>query len=168
MSTNVDEKNNVKDFEDGFIRNLGNGKLAAQNLKGLFHSVAKSRDTTVLVRAIVRAKEKNDDGAVAAIKMVTGQLFPKATFKSPKGKAPSIIIKGIEADMDALKRLDDAVEKNLSIRHAAFRKAIVVKAQEEEKEFDPKAKAERVAKGLTKAQITALIASLQEEAKSAK
>lgn len=118
--------NDIMKVEGDFFRNLGNGVKAGDFLYQMVQSVVSSRDTTVLVRAMDRAKNKKQDAQAArTIAMVAGQVWPKAKVTKDKNGYPRITIKGIEADPNALERVKEAVDKGLSIRHTAFRKTVV-------------------------------------------
>lgn len=137
-NTNTTENSAVNDI-DGvkaqFIRSLGNGVKAGEYLQQLILSVVKSRDTTILVKAITGALEKNDDQAARTIRMVAGQVWPKARVTTKPGKPVSIKISGITEDQEALNRLADATERGLSIRHQTYRNTI---APKEDKLFEAK------------------------------
>lgn len=153
-------ENDIKKTETAFFGALGNGVKAAEHLQTLTLAVVSSRDTTILTRQMQRAEsEKNDTGASAAIRKVIAAVFVGAKIKKDKKTGGySVSIKGVQADADALKRLEQAVEKNLSIRHAAFGK--LLKGETDKPEFDVKAWAERTAKARPD-QLEAMIAALQ-------
>lgn len=155
------QPNNMQTVLDRFIKNLGSGVSCGTDLSVLMHDVANTRDTTVVARAIYRAEKKSDDQAASTVKLVTGQVFPGAKITKNEGKPPTIKIKGIEADTDALERIKGAAERKLSIRHATYRKAVKPPVEEaEEKPFDAKAWAER-AKKAHPGEVEAMIAALQ-------
>ena len=118
--------NNIDTIGSSFFRNLGDGVKAASNLQEMVLSVVKSRDTTILSRAMYRAeKEKNDTNASGAIRVVVGEVYPDAKLHKNKETGEyKITIKGCEADTSALERLATVVEKGLSLRHATFRKTM--------------------------------------------
>ena len=160
-------QNDIMKIETSFFQSLGNGVKACNLLAQMVHSVVQSRDTTVLTRAINRAAtDKQDEQAARAIRMVAGQVWPKAKIGKAKDGTLSIKIKGIEADQEALARLDSAVERQLSIRHAAFRKAIMPE-QEEEQAFDYQKAAAAFVKRHGAANVDKMIAALQAAAKAA-
>lgn len=154
-------QNDIEAIEDKFVSSLGAGKSAARHLLALVEAVVSSRDTTIISRAAYRAEGKGDKQAAGILKFVTGQVFPGAKYSAPKEGAPKITIKGITADTAAVDRFRKAVEKNLSIRHSAFREAIKAETDTVEKEFDPKAWAERTIKAKGKDNLEAMIAALQ-------
>ena len=117
--------NDVNAVEKKFFSSLGNGVNAGAALFDLVQSVVSSRDTTILTRQIKRAEqEKKDAQAAGAIRLVTKAVFPGAKVAKDKNGQTTIKIKGVEADQEALARFQQAVEKKLSIRHAAFRKTV--------------------------------------------
>lgn len=134
--TTQTQVNDIKSVENNFINGLGSGVSAAGHLATLMESVSVSRDTTVIARVLSRAENKGDTAAGSVIRFVTGQVFPGAKIvkaKDSKG-VPTLKIKGIEADAEAIARLKDAVERKLSIRHSTFRK--VVKGTNTEAKFE--------------------------------
>lgn len=164
--TNANENtvvaNNVEAIESAFYRALGNGKLAASHMRDLVASVVSSRDTTIIAKAMYRAKEKNDDKAASVLSLAMRETFPGLKITKDKNGKFSLKIKGIAADDKAIKRLDDAVNSGLSIRGDGFRKAIQgEKAEDASKDFDAKAWAERAIKAQGDANIDAMIAALQ-------
>lgn len=157
--------NDILAVEKKFYSSLGDGAKAGVYLKDMVLSVVDSRDTTVLSRAIQRAEDnKADTQAVKAIRTVVSQVWPKAKVsRNNVTNRLSIIIKGIDADQDALARLKAATEceKPLSIRGTAFLKTIKGTHDAEEKDFDPKKMAEGWFKRHDHEQLEAYIAALQ-------
>ena len=146
--------NDIFAVEKKFYASLGNGIAAGEHLFNMIQSVVSSRDTTVLTRAISRAEnDKSDKLAGAAIRLVIGQVWPKAKIAKTKAGDLSIKIKGIDADVEAIARFKDAVERKLSIRNAAFRKAIKADAGET-KEREPIAVVKSGIKAAKKAHMT--------------
>lgn len=157
MTGNV---NDIRNVENNFVNSLGNGKKAVEHLASLMGAVVSSRDTTIITRIMRRAHTKDDTGAISAIRLTVGQVFPGANLKLDKKTGEyTLKIKGVSADDDAMKRLNEAVERGLSLRHATFRSLIKADVKEE-KPFDPKAWAERTTKAHPD-QIEAMIAALQ-------
>lgn len=143
------QENDIAAIETKFFKALGSGTGATEHLATMIHSVVSSRDTTVLSRAINRAQSKGDTAAAGVVRFVVGEVWPGSKITMGKKKnMPTITIKGVEADKDALKRLDTAAEKKLSIRHATFRKTVKAPTAEtdENPEWDIKAWADRVVK----------------------
>lgn len=153
--------NNVEAIETAFYRALGNGKLAASHMRDLIKSVVSSRDTTIIAKAIYRAKEKSDDKAASVLSTVTREVFPDAKITKDKSGKFSIKIKGIAANEKAIERLNDAVNSGLSIRGATFLKAVKGEKEKTETQFDAKAWAERAIKAQGDENIDAMIAALQ-------
>jgi len=154
--------NNIETVSGNFFRNLGNGVKAASNLQDMVLSVVKSRDTTVLSKAMYRAeKEKNDTNASGAIRVVVGEVYPDAKLHKNKETGEyKITIKGCEADADALTRLATVVEKGLSLRHATFRKTM--KGDVDKPAFNPiDAAAKFVKSHKNPAEVIAYIHALQ-------
>ncbi len=130
----MEHVNNIKTVENKFIQSLGSGVSAGEHLLTLMQNVVTSRDTPIIARVWERAAKKGDSDVVSVLRLVTGAIFPGAKLvKNKDSERPTIKIKGVEADMDALARLEKAVEKKLSLRHQTFRK--LVKGVEPEKEF---------------------------------
>lgn len=163
MSTenNAAIANNVEAIESKFYTALGNGKIAASHMRDLLVSVVSSRDTTIIAKAIKRAKEKGDDKAAQVLSLATREVFPNAKISKDKAGKFSIKIKGIEASKPALERLEKAVADKLSIRGATFAKAIKGETVKEEKPFDAIAWAERALKAQGDENLDAMIAALQ-------
>ena len=154
--------NNIETVSGNFFRNLGNGVKAASDLQEMVLSVVKSRDTTVLSKAMYRAeKEKNDTNASGAIRIVVGEVYPDAKLHKNKETGEyKITIKGCEADANALTRLATVVEKGLSLRHATFRKTM--KGDVEKPAFDAIKAAESFIKAhKNPAEVIAYIHALQ-------
>jgi len=154
--------NNIETVGVNFFRNLGDGVKAAANLQEMVLSVVKSRDTTVLSKAMYRAeKEKNDTNASGAIRIVVGEVYPDAKLHKNKETGEyKITIKGCEADTNALTRLATVVEKGLSLRHATFRKTM--KGDVEKPAFDAIKAAESFIKAhKNPAEVIAYIHALQ-------
>lgn len=155
--------NNVETIESAFYRALGNGKLAATHMRDLIVSVVSSRDTTIIAKAIKRAKDKGDDKAASVLMLATQQVFPAPTDKKiiTKDKAGkySIKIAGIQADKAAIARLEKAVSEGLSIRGAGFAKTLKGETKKDETPIDYKAKATRLVKDGV--DIDLMIAALQ-------
>lgn len=155
--------NNVETIESKFYKALGNGSLAASHMRDLIVAVVSSRDTTILAKAVYRAKDKKDDKAAQVLLAVVKEVFPasegkKIITKDKAGKY-SIKIAGIQADAKAVERLESAVDKGLSIRGATFLKEIKGAVTKEETPIDYKAKATRLVKD--GADIDLMIAALQ-------
>lgn len=158
--------NNVENLESTFYRNLGDGVKACAALAGMIESVVTSRDTTVLTKAMRRAVEdKQDEQAARAVALVASQVWPKAKIGKTKDGVMTIRIKGIQACDDALARLRNAVDRDLSIRHSTFRKTIKPVYQEQD---SPELALSKKVTGLVKwcdktegVTIDALIAALQ-------
>ena len=159
-------ENDIKKTETAFFSSLGNGVAAVEHLQTLTLAVVSSRDTTILTRQMQRAeKEKNDTGASAAIRKVISAVYVGAKIKKDKKTGGySVSIKGLQADADALDRLNQAVEKKLSIRHATFGK--LIKGETAKPEFDVASWAQRTAKQHPD-QLEAMIAALQGQRKGA-
>lgn len=118
--------NDIMNVESKFYSALGNGKDAAKHLAAMVESVFVSRDTGVLVRAIYRAEQKKEDAQAAqAIRTCVRTVWPTAKVSKDKNGQPRILIKGDDGDKAAVKRIREAADKGLSIRGAAFRKAVV-------------------------------------------
>lgn len=152
--------NDVKAIETAFYKALGNGKLAATHMASLVESVTIGRDSTIVAKAIARAKDKGDDKAASVLGLAMRQVFPKMKLTNKNG-VYSIKISGIDPDMKALERIKGAAQKGLSIRGATFAKAIKGDPAKEEKKFVPAEWADRASKGKTKSELQAMIAALQ-------
>jgi hypothetical protein len=151
--------NNVQKIETAFYTALGNGRLAATHMRDLIRAVSVSRDTTIISKALFRAKEKGDDKAASVLSLAMRETFVGAKVTKGKDGKFSIKIKGIEPDQKALDRLDSAVESKLSIRGDTFRKAITGEKVETVKAIDYPAKAARIVKDGV--DIDLMIAALQ-------
>src|SRR6056297_252191 len=167
MKGNTMSTNDIMNVESNFFRSLGNGVKAGEYLQAMILSVVQSRDTTVLVRAMDRARNaKNDEQAARTIALVVGQVWPKCKLGKDKNSIPTIKISGIDADPNALKRLKEATDKGLSIRHSTYRK--VLKGDTDTPEFDLKKSSVALAKreqrnGITKAAALAAFAAAWDE-----
>lgn len=159
MSIQQTKNVNPLDYEQRFYRALGNGEQAGLELCNMIRSVMSSRDTTVLVRAIRRAEDKKDQQAANVVRFVVRHIWPAvldengATIKAgakvgkDKNGLPVIKISGVGHDDMAFARLEEAVERKLSIRHKAFRNAVQPPVEDgEEQEFDYVAWAKRALK----------------------
>ena len=153
--------NDINTIETKFRANLGNGIKAGEYLRDMIKAVVSSRDTTIITRNMALVdKNKQDSGALTTIRTIVGQVYPGAKLTKQKDGQYKLKISGIEADNDALARLDTAVERGLSIRHATFRQVVAPKPEAEDKEYDAKAAAERFYKAHPD-KLEAMIAALQ-------
>lgn len=150
--------NNVQKIESAFYAALGTGTVAAKHMADLIKSVSVSRDTTIISKAMTRAKEKGDDKAASVLGLAMREVFPKVKVTNKAGKY-SFTIKGIQADEKAVARLESAVAKNLSIRGDTFRKAIMAEKPVATPVIDYKKKAENIQK--SGADLDKMIAALQ-------
>ncbi len=137
--------NDLRKVETGFYRNLGDGRKAAQFFATMVHSVVSSRDTTVFTRQMDKIrKEKSDTVAIRAMATIIRAVWPGAKAKYNKATGQhSIVIKGIKADKDALERMNQGIEDNLSLRDT-FAKRVqgdVAAAEVDVSEAPKKAKA---------------------------
>jgi hypothetical protein len=168
-STNAPTKR-VNDIEAVFtslFRNLGNGVAAASDFAKIVHAVVNSRDTTIFSRMLGEfehkvATKKRDAAAIKAMRRVFKAVFPDAKMLKKDGK-PVFKIAGAMPDMDAVKRMDEAVKKGLSLRDT-FANYVVGETAREPATFDPKATAERLVKAHKEhpEHIDQLIAALQQ------
>ena len=151
--------NDIKAIENKFVTSLGSGKAALEHASTLIHSVVDSRDTTVLTRAMTRAKSKGDDKACASMRLILLAVWPKAVLKfDTKAKAYVFKIKGIEAEEWALEALSALVDDGASLRGSLITKTF--KADKTETAFDAVKWAERQEKAHPD-QLEAMIAALQ-------
>lgn len=117
--------NNIDAVEKSFFRSLGNGKQALADAVTMIKSVVDSRDTTVLARAMQRAKdEKGDDKAVAALKLMIVSVWPGAKAGATKKGDMSIRIKGVKADPAIVETLDTLVADGVSLRGTILSKTL--------------------------------------------
>lgn len=158
MSTQQ-KANDVMNIESKFYTSLGNGKAALAYAVDMVKSVADSRDTTVLTRAIKRAMSKGDDKAAGSLRFMIRHVWPgvKAT-KNKKTGDITIKISGIEHEPEAIETLDALVADGVSLRGTLLTQAFMPK---DKPAFDPMKQAQRFTKSHNKAQVTAYIAALQ-------
>lgn len=163
MTTQTQSRiNDVEAIASAFYKNLGNGVSAGENLAKIIHAVVTSRDTTIFARYVHRVtKEKKDAQAARAMRRVFKAVFPDAKITQGKDGRPAFKISGAMHSEDALKRMDQAVKDKVSLR-GKFADLVIGETQTEEKEFDPQAWAERMAKAhKDPAELDAMIAALQ-------
>lgn len=154
----TNQANDIFAVETKFYKSLGNGAAALEYAVEMVASVVKSRDTTVLTRAIDRAAGKGDDKAVASLKLIIRNVWPNAkAVKVKKTGITSIKIKGIEADEEALETCHALVADGASLRGTLLSKAFGTKT---DKVFNVEAWAKRSAKAHPE-YLEAMIAALQ-------
>lgn len=149
-----------------FSRNLGNGAAALADVAVALEHVRTNRDTTVLVRMIERAKEKQDAAAASATMFLVRQVFEGAKAGKTKDGRMTIKIKDAVVSNTAPATIDRLVSEGTSLRGPKVREAFK-SDDEKQKDFDVKAWAARAAKAHPD-QINAMIAALQEARKSVK
>ena len=111
--TNYDTKKAVNDF----VTHLGNGKLAARDLNGMFHHVNAHRNTGVIVNALKRTIKKGDTQAKGVTVALVGAIFPGSKLKmDSKTGEITLGLKGVKTDTKALDRFDSAIKRGLSLR----------------------------------------------------
>jgi len=151
--------NDIKAVQTKFISNLGNGKLAAKYFVQLVNACETGRNTTTLADTIVKAKNKGDNQAVRAMSQVIKAIWKDVPVKySKKTGKVSISIKGVEADRDAITRMNEAVTKGLSLRDTF---AKTVRGEVTKTKHDPVKSAQGYTKAHTKKEIALYIAALQ-------
>lgn len=115
--------NNMKTVESKLYAALGNGKNAAMHLNTLVQDAAVSGDATFVCRAIVRAQQKGDEQAANLFKRVLQAVFPAGKIATKENNVTFARNK-CEAEPSVLAALELAALNDLSIRGAAFRKAV--------------------------------------------
>ena len=104
-----------------FNKSLGNGIKSGLHIFNVFsHVVFNGRDTTPIVGLINAARKKKDSHAEKNIRLTLGAIFEGAEIITPKGKSMIIKIKGLKANVPAMKRLRTLVADKVSFRGAKW------------------------------------------------
>jgi hypothetical protein len=121
-------KNDIKAIENRFANNLGNGQIVGETLLSLYEAAEKSRDTTIITRAILRANKKKDKHIVSLMRHIIACVWPGAKLSSKDNKL-SLKISGIQANEEAMTGLKSAVASGLSARGSKFKETVGVVAR---------------------------------------
>ena len=146
-------ENTIKNFSN----NIGNGVNLGIHYKVGIDHVIKTRDTTVIVKMINAAINRNDKEVASVTRVTFGKIFEGAKIKSKNGKVLSIQIKDATLSNSAVKTLSE-VAGNVSMRGANWKKAFA--PDTEPKAFDVALWAARQATARPD-QLEAMIAALQ-------
>lgn len=156
--------NDLEAVAVAFYKSLGNGAAAGEGLAKIIHATVTSRDTTIFARYVHRVMaEKKDANAARAMRRVFKAVFPDAKMTTGKDGKPAFKIAGAMENVDALKRMDQAVKDKVSLR-GKFADLVAGDVSLEPAAFDPKATAERFVKAHKDSpeEIDAYIAALQQ------
>jgi len=161
MEKDTTMTNDIKAIENKFVDAMGSGVGAGAKLAELVKNAITSQDGRHLASAIARLGTKGDTQGVTAVRSIVGAVFDGAKIKTAKDKKTIVLsLKDAVVDVDAAKRLDEAVAKKLSIRSTMVKQ---VKGDTEKKALDLPDYAAKLVKRMNKDGVTkaALIAAIQ-------
>lgn len=144
------------------------GKLMQITVDACRHAMGDSGDWTVLAHHLSKGIASGAKKEVDNLKLVIKAVLPGITMVKDADQPTGIRIslKAATLSNSGIDNVQTLIERKVALGGTAIKAALVEEKEKKEKSFDPKAKAKTVIKGLSSAQVDALIASIQVERKA--